>query len=260
MAEHTRDASDIHTLATSINIHAACSSPTEVKASSTPSNDDMDRDAEVGDDSSQRKRQRSWSCEPDSHAKRRLQQTGGPRYGSDDASDMNLGEDNVSEDADGDHDEILAMIASHNAVKLCTTTHAAAESQRRAQQAGANYATSKASRQAPPSSSNIRVGLTPRDGNVRRPHGPTRSARERHSRSRQPGDENDDANEAEISALIAAHNQKFRPKCDYAPPQHSVRDVKAWEAETGSRWYQLSPNSRLAANEAISKMKRAVRT
>lgn len=256
MAEHTRDASDIH-LATSINIRAACSSPTDVKASPAPSNDDMDRDdAEVGDDSSQRKRQRSWSCEPGSHAKRRLQQTGGPRHGSDGTSNMNLGEDDASEDGDGDHDEILAMIASHNAVKLCT----GGEAQRRAQLAGANYPTSKTSRQAPPSSSNTRVGLTPRDGNLRRPHGPTRSARERHSRSRQPGDENDHANEAEISALIAAHNQKFRPKCDYAPPQHSVRDVKAWEAETGNRWYQLSPNSRLAANEAISKMKGAMRT
>ena len=215
----------------------------------------MDRDIlEDGDDSSQRKRQRSCSCESDLKAKRRLQQTDSPRNNSD-ASDMNFAEDDLSEDG-GAEDEILAMIASHNAVKLCT----GGEAQRRAQLAGANYPTSKTSRQAPPSSSNTQVGLTPRDGNLRRPHGPTRSARKRHSRSRQPGDENDHANEAEISALIAAHNQKFRPKCDYAPPQHSVRDVKAWEAETGNRWYQLSPNSRLAANEAISQMKGAMRT
>ena len=44
----------------------------------------MDRDIlEDGDDSSQRKRQRSCSCESDLKAKRRLQQTDSPRNNSD---------------------------------------------------------------------------------------------------------------------------------------------------------------------------------
>lgn len=204
-------------------------SPGDAKASPTPSDDSMDGDL----DSSHRKRQRSCSCESDLHAKRRLQQTGGPRYDSD-ASDMSVGDDNLTENDDSGDDEILAMIASHNA--------------------------SKHSRQAAPASWNSRVGLKPRNGNSQRPRKQVRSARERHSRSRRSDAENEQEQEAEISALIAAHNQKFRPKYDYAPPQHSVRDVKAWEAETGQRWYQLSPNSRIKANDEISRQKRGVRT
>lgn len=244
----------------------------------------MDRDVlEVGGDSSQRKRQRSCSCESDLHAKRRLHQADSPGNGSD-ASDMNFAEDDLSEDGDQE-DEILAMIAAHNAAKLGTNTRAGADdgeilaliakhnaakirantragvdAQRRAQMTSATYPSSSNSQQASPSSWNVRVGLTPRDGNLRSSHGQTRSATKRHARSSRPDDQNDQQQEADIAALIAAHNQKFRPKCEYAPPQHSVRDVKAWEAETGQRWYKLSPNARIRANEQISKMKRAART
>lgn len=246
----------------------------------------MDRDIlEDGDDSSQRKRQRSCSCESDLKAKRRLQQTDSPRNNSD-ASDMNFAEDDLSEDG-GAEDEILAMIASHNAAKLGTNTRAGAsdgedeilamiakhnaaklgsnaragvDAQRRTRMAGPSNPSPRNCQQASPSSWNARVGLTPRDGNLRKSHGQTRSATKRHTRSSRRNDENDQPQEADIAALIAAHNQKFRPKYEYAPPQHSVRDVKAWEAETGQRWYKLSPNARIRANEQISKMKIAART
>lgn len=63
-------------------------------------------------------------------------------------------------------------------------------------------------------------------------------------------------NEA-MMAAIAAHNRKFAAKCDYAPAQHSVRDVRAWEKQTGSKWYSLNPEGRHAANTEIAAMKAA---
>lgn len=227
----------------------------------------MDRDEEV--DSSQRKRQRSCSCGSDSQTKRRLQQSGSPGCDSD-GSDMNLGDDDLSEDGGCEDDKIQAMIAIHNqkfkpkcAVKLCASTRAGVEVQRRAQLADSRQLTAKHTQQGRPLLYNTRVGLTPRDSNLRRPHGQAlahvRSARERNTGSRRRDGENDDRHDSEVAAMIAAHNRKFKPRCDYAPPQHSVRDVKAWEAETGKRWYTLSPSSRVAANEAISR-KKAART
>jgi hypothetical protein len=260
--------------------YAVRSSP-DAKPSPAPTNDDMDRDVEAGGDPSQRKvkRQRSCSCESDLTAKRRLQQNSEARH-ENGASDMSLGdeeeeeeeeeaEEEEEEDDDDDDDddddeerEILQLIAAHNAGKL---EAGGVRPENVVQPAAACHKPNNGRGALPRVRSSGRVGLAPRDGNLRRQaqaRSTTASAsKARSSRSRcrrADSDENDKQHESEMAALIAAHNQKFKPKCDYAPPQHSVRDVRAWETETGNRWYDLSPGARNAANAEISRMKRSV--
>ncbi len=56
----------------------------------------------------------------------------------------------------------------------------------------------------------------------------------------------------ELSSLLAAHNQQFRPKPVYVPRQHSLADLKRWEKFSGKQWYKMNPEEREKANEEIT--------
>ena len=119
---------------------------------------------------------------------------------------------------------------------------------------------------AAPRAASTRSGLTPRDCNQQ--HSPTRVGRKSArgggarsarggARSAAAGADDEESMDNAMMAAIAAHNRKFAAKCDYAPAQHSVRDVRAWERQTGHKWHSLNPEGRSVANEAIEIMKAA---
>eukprot|EP00742_Colponemidia_sp_Colp-10_P009549 GILJ01010425.1.p1 GENE.GILJ01010425.1~~GILJ01010425.1.p1 ORF type:complete len:309 (+),score=54.54 GILJ01010425.1:29-955(+) len=60
-----------------------------------------------------------------------------------------------------------------------------------------------------------------------------------------------DMDDEELFAMLAAHNQKFKPKAKYEPRKFSVKDVKQWELDSGKSWYTLSPEEREVANKEI---------
>ncbi|GAQ82987.1 hypothetical protein KFL_001310170 [Klebsormidium nitens] len=74
------------------------------------------------------------------------------------------------------------------------------------------------------------------------------------AQSRPPGED------ADLAALLAQHNRRFKAKPAYEPRMHSVRDTKQWEAVSGKTYYQLAPEEREAANEEITRMKQALAT
>ncbi|KAF1784046.1 hypothetical protein GQ600_25164 [Phytophthora cactorum] len=52
--------------------------------------------------------------------------------------------------------------------------------------------------------------------------------------------------------MLKKHNKKFKATHTYEPPQHSVRQVKQWERETGKSYYALSAAERVQANQEIA--------
>lgn len=61
--------------------------------------------------------------------------------------------------------------------------------------------------------------------------------------------------DADLVALLAEHNRKFRPKPTYEPRIHRVKDIREWEARTGQLFYNLQPAERERANQEISAAK-----
>ncbi|KAG3004509.1 hypothetical protein JG688_00010059 [Phytophthora aleatoria] len=56
----------------------------------------------------------------------------------------------------------------------------------------------------------------------------------------------------DLQELLKKHNKKFKATHTYEPPQHSVRQVKQWERETGKSYYALSAAERVQANQEIA--------
>lgn len=60
-----------------------------------------------------------------------------------------------------------------------------------------------------------------------------------------------------VDAILAAHNSRFKKAVTYEPRRHGVRDVRAWERETGKAYSKLSMAERASANAEIAARKRA---
>ncbi|KAF4041406.1 hypothetical protein GN244_ATG06405 [Phytophthora infestans] len=56
----------------------------------------------------------------------------------------------------------------------------------------------------------------------------------------------------DLHELLKKHNKKFKAIHTYEPPQHSVREVKQWERDTGKSYYALSAEERVQANQDIT--------
>lgn len=59
----------------------------------------------------------------------------------------------------------------------------------------------------------------------------------------------------EMAAVLEAHNRKFQPKVAYEPRQFGVRDIRAWEAQSGLRFADLSMEGRREANRQMAEMR-----
>jgi hypothetical protein len=60
----------------------------------------------------------------------------------------------------------------------------------------------------------------------------------------------------DLASMLAQHNKKVKPQSLYVAPEHSVKEIRLWEKETGSKWHDLNAAQRQAANEAIAQRKR----
>ena len=61
----------------------------------------------------------------------------------------------------------------------------------------------------------------------------------------------------DVAALLAEHNAKFASKTVYEPRHHRVKDVRAWEEQSGKRYSALSMPERAEANREIAEMVRS---
>lgn len=59
----------------------------------------------------------------------------------------------------------------------------------------------------------------------------------------------------DILKILKQHNEQFGKKAVYEPARHSVRDVRAWEKQSGKIWATLSTEDRESANQEILRMK-----
>ena len=85
------------------------------------------------------------------------------------------------------------------------------------------------------------------------------SNQQKHDKSNIRGKEKADDAEGEdfLKQLLDQHNKRFKSRhVQYQPALHSASDTRKWEAITGKKYYNLSAQERVDANDEISQMRK----